>query len=100
MTPCCTARPSRWVRWRRLPDGQVDRIILTGGIAHSKYVADYLTKKLSFIAPVEVMAGEFEMEALAARCLPGAGGGGEAPRFLRVSVICVFCGNFLGESSV
>ena len=47
-------------------DGQVDRIILTGGIAHSKYVADYLTKKLSFIAPVEVMAGEFEMEALAA----------------------------------
>lgn len=46
--------------------GQIDRIILTGGIAHSKYVADYLTKKLSFIAPVEVMAGEFEMEALAA----------------------------------
>ena len=47
-------------------DGQVDRVILTGGIAHSKYVADYLTKKLSFIAPVEIMAGEFELEALAA----------------------------------
>lgn len=47
-------------------DGQVDRVILTGGIAHSQYVADYLTKKLSFIAPVEVMAGEFELEALAA----------------------------------
>ena len=47
-------------------DGRVDRIILTGGIAHSKYVAAYLTKKLSFIAPVEVMAGEFELEALAA----------------------------------
>ena len=47
-------------------DGQIDRIILTGGIAHSKYVTDYLTKKLSFIAPVEIMAGEFEMEALAA----------------------------------
>ena len=47
-------------------DGDVDRIILTGGLAHSKYVADYLTKKLSFIAPVEVMAGEFELEALAA----------------------------------
>ena len=29
-------------------------------------MVDYLTKKLSFIAPVEVMAGEFEMEALAA----------------------------------
>ena len=47
-------------------DGQVDRVILTGGIAHSKYVAAYLTKKLSFIAPVEIMPGEFELEALAA----------------------------------
>ena len=47
-------------------DGQIDRIILTGGIAHSKYVVDYLTKKLSFIAPVEIMPGEFELEALAA----------------------------------
>ena len=46
--------------------GKVDQIILTGGIAHSKYVAAYLTKKLSFIAPVEIMAGEFELEALAA----------------------------------
>ena len=42
------------------------RIILTGGLAYSKYVAAYITKKVSFIAPVEVMAGEFELEALAA----------------------------------
>ena len=47
-------------------DGEIDRIILTGGLAHSKYVAAYITKKVSFIAPVEVMAGEFELEALAA----------------------------------
>lgn len=47
-------------------DGHIDRIILTGGLAHSDYVADYITKKVSFIAPVEVMAGEFELEALAA----------------------------------
>jgi len=47
-------------------DGEVDRIILTGGLAHSRYVTDYLKKKVSFIAPVEVMAGEFELEALAA----------------------------------
>ena len=46
--------------------GDIDRIILTGGIAHSRYVTDYLTQKVGFIAPVEVMAGEFEMEALAA----------------------------------
>ncbi len=46
-------------------DGRVDRVILTGGLAHSHYVTGYLTQKLSFIAPVEVMAGEFELEALA-----------------------------------
>lgn len=45
--------------------GKVDRIILTGGIAYSKYVSEYITKLVSFIAPVEVMAGEYEMEALA-----------------------------------
>lgn len=47
-------------------DGKIDCIILTGGLAHSKYVAAYITKKVSFIAPVEVMAGELELEALAA----------------------------------
>ena len=46
--------------------GKVDGIVLTGGISHDKYVVDYLRDMLSFIAPVEVMAGEFEMEALAA----------------------------------
>ena len=41
-------------------------IILTGGISYDKYVDAELTRKLKFIAPVTVMAGEFEMEALAA----------------------------------
>jgi butyrate kinase len=49
--------------------GKVDRIILTGGIAYSDYITDYISEHVSFIAPVEVMAGEFEMEALAAGCL-------------------------------
>ncbi len=46
--------------------GEADGIILTGGISHDPYVVEYLTDMLSFIAPVEAMAGEFEMEALAA----------------------------------
>ena len=62
-------------------DGQIDRIILTGGLAHSKYVAEYLTKKVSFIAPVEVMAGEFEMEALAAGACRVLAGEERAHRF-------------------
>ena len=63
MTVCCTAVPGPSAG---AADGRVDRIILTGGLAHSHYVTGYLTQKLSFIAPVEVMAGEFELEALAA----------------------------------
>ena len=45
------------------------RTIIEEKTAHEMVLqeqVDYLTKKLSFIAPVEVMAGEFEMEALAA----------------------------------
>ena len=37
-------------------DGRVDQVILTGGLAHSRYVVEYLTRKLSFIAPVEVLS--------------------------------------------
>ena len=49
--------------------GKVDRIILTGGIAYSKYVSEYIKEHCEFICPVEIMAGEYEMEALAAGCL-------------------------------
>ncbi|MEX1377745.1 MAG: butyrate kinase [Eubacteriales bacterium] len=46
--------------------GNVDGIILTGGISKSEYVTNFIKERTSFIAPVNVMAGEFEMEALAA----------------------------------
>ncbi|MBE5990779.1 MAG: butyrate kinase [Paenibacillaceae bacterium] len=46
--------------------GKVDAVILTGGISHDPYVVGSLKEMLSFLAPIEVMAGEFEMEALAA----------------------------------
>ena len=49
--------------------GKVDRIILTGGAAHSKRLSGEITKHVSWIAPVEVMAGEFELEALCAGAL-------------------------------
>jgi butyrate kinase len=44
----------------------VDRIILTGGVAHLKRITDAVCDYVKWIAPVEIMAGEFEMEALAA----------------------------------
>lgn len=46
--------------------GSVDGIILTGGISHDDYLVEKLAEMIGFIAPVTVMAGEFEMEALAA----------------------------------
>lgn len=45
--------------------GEIDAIILTGGIAHSKRLTDQIADYIKFIAPVEVVAGENEMEALA-----------------------------------
>ena len=49
--------------------GQVDAIILTGGIAHDKYVCKYIGDMVSFIAEVVVMPGENELEALAGNAL-------------------------------
>ncbi len=46
-------------------DGDVDAIIITGGIAHSDWFIDWVKKKVEWIAPVHVFPGENEMEALA-----------------------------------
>jgi len=45
--------------------GNVDAIILTGGIAHSTMMTDWIKERVEFIAPVEIMSGENEMESLA-----------------------------------
>ena len=47
-------------------DGKVDSIIITGGIARSENFVSALEEKVSFIAPLSVRPGEYEMEALAA----------------------------------
>ena len=46
-------------------DGKVDAITITGGIAYSEYITKYITKKIEFIAPVYIIAGENELESLA-----------------------------------
>jgi butyrate kinase len=45
-------------------DGEVDRIIVTGGIAYSKFITSAIEKSVKFIAPVVIVPGENEMEAL------------------------------------
>lgn len=45
-------------------DGEVDAIIITGGIAYSDMLTSLIKKHVKFIAPVEIMPGENEMESL------------------------------------
>lgn len=45
--------------------GNVDAIILTGGMAHSKMLTDWITDYIDFLGPVRIMPGEMELEALA-----------------------------------
>lgn len=46
-------------------EGNVDAVVITGGIAYSNRVTSWIKKRVQFIAPVEVMPGENEMESLA-----------------------------------
>lgn len=46
--------------------GEVDGILLGGGMVHNKDLVDQITEACSFIAPVYAYPGEFEMEAMAA----------------------------------
>lgn len=45
--------------------GKVDAIILTGGAAYSRHLTDLISERVRFIAPIELMPGENELEALA-----------------------------------
>ena len=43
----------------------MDYIVITGGIAYSKMMTNWIKEKVEFIAPVKIIPGAFEMEALA-----------------------------------
>ena len=49
--------------------GDVDAILLTGGIAHSKRVTDFIADHVAYIAPIYVYPGENELRALAGNAL-------------------------------
>lgn len=44
--------------------GKVDAILLIGGMANSAFITEHIAERVRFIAPVEVLPGEREMEAL------------------------------------
>lgn len=46
-------------------EGDVERIVLTGGMAYSDWMVKTISKRVNFIAPIMVVPGEEELEALA-----------------------------------
>ena len=57
---------SKWIgKTSAIFKGDVDAIILTGGVAYDKDFCKWIEERVSFIAPVKVVPGEMEMEALA-----------------------------------
>ena len=49
--------------------GDVDGILLTGGLAYGKDFVAKIEQRVRFIAPVYTFAGEYEMEGLASGAL-------------------------------
>lgn len=49
--------------------GEVDAIILTGGIAYNKYICDFIKEMTWFIGDIVVYPGENELDALASNAL-------------------------------
>jgi len=44
--------------------GEVDCVVITGGMAHNGWVVEEITKGLSFLGRVMTFPGEAELEAL------------------------------------
>lgn len=54
--------------------GNVDYIILTGGMSYSEYLTKKISERVSFIAPIIIKPGENELEALANGALSAMNG--------------------------
>jgi butyrate kinase len=64
--------------------GRVDAIILTGGVAHSVMLCEWIAKRVRFIARPEIYAGENELESLVQGVLRVLRGQEPARSFSRV----------------
>lgn len=61
--------------------GEVDAILLTGGIAHSRLVTDRISDYCRFIAPIEIYPGENELQSLAMNAIRVLAGQIEAKKY-------------------
>lgn len=49
--------------------GQIDAILITGGLAYEEYITSRLRERISFLAPIHLYPGENELESLAENAL-------------------------------
>ena len=61
--------------------GNIDAIILTGGIAYSKYITDAIADSCRFLAPIAIYPGENELQSLAMNALRMLRGDAEAKTY-------------------
>ncbi|MDO4198431.1 MAG: butyrate kinase [Erysipelotrichaceae bacterium] len=62
--------------------GDVDAILLIGGMANSKFITEHITERVKFIAPVIILPGEREMESLCLSSLEALEGKEEIQQFI------------------
>ena len=61
--------------------GNIDAILITGGIAYWEYMVEELKKRIGWMAPVHIYPGEDEMSALAANAAAALGGEVEVKKY-------------------
>lgn len=61
--------------------GNVDAIVLTGGMAHEEIVVELISARVSYLAPIEIIPGEREMVSLAEAALGALRGEREVLRY-------------------
>lgn len=64
--------------------GDVDAIVLTGGIANSERFTNWIKERVEFIAPVYIIPGEMELEALTQGALRVMRGEEEAKEYVYI----------------
>ncbi|MFO7721718.1 MAG: butyrate kinase, partial [Bacteroidales bacterium] len=63
-------------------EGEIDGILITGGLAYSDYIIREITRKVKFIAEVKVYPGEREMEGLYANAVMVLSGEAEIKEYV------------------
>lgn len=66
--------------------GKVDVIVLTGALAHSRMLMEWVVERIKFLAPVRIWPGEDELEALALGVLRVLRGEEQAHEFVEAEL--------------